>query len=76
MVPFSSFSFLIGNKSNINHDEKKINDVYDSEHKQKQQTTSKKNNSRENSKRRKKLYDWRTIQRTLVPKPIKKSSLT
>ena len=23
MVPLSSFSFLIGNKSNINHDEKK-----------------------------------------------------
>ena len=54
---------------------KKIHDVHDSEHKQKQQTTSKKNYSRGNSKRRKKLYDRRTIQRTLAPKPIKKSSL-
>ena len=75
MVPLSSFSSLIGNKSNINHDEKKIHDVRDSEHKQKQQTTSKKNNSRGNSKRRKKLYDRRTIRRTLAPKPIKKSYL-
>ena len=53
--------FLIGNQSNINHDEKKrrknIHGVHDGEHKPKQQTKSKKNNSSDNSKRRKKLNE-------------------
>ena len=42
----SCFFFGTGNKSNINHDEKKhrkkIHGVHDGEHKNKQQTTSKK----------------------------------
>jgi len=39
---------LIGNKSNINHDEKKIHAVHDGEHKKKQH--QRKNNSRDNSR--------------------------
>ena len=56
---------MIGNKSNINHDEKrkkKIHGVHDGEHKKKQH--QRKNNSRDNSKSRKKLNDRKTIQRT------------
>ena len=55
---------------------RKIQGVHDAEHKKKQQTTSKKKkkNSRDYSKRRKKLYDRRTIRRTLAPRPINKSS--
>ena len=74
-----SFVFWIGNKSNINHNEKNKeikNMVFMMMNvRKKKQQLQRKNKSRDKSKSRKKINDRKTVWRTLAPRLIEKSLL-